>query len=66
MFVLLILAVISLVLGVALLTFDPKKLEQLLNKTVVKNEGISLTFSKILGIMLIILAGLLFYIKSTL
>lgn len=68
MLVLVIIAVISLILGVFFLLNDKilEKITEAMNKVVIKNKLMSVKTKKIVGLLLIIFACALFMIASTL
>jgi len=68
MLILSILGIISLVMGLILITGKDnlKKIENLLNKTMITSEGLGYKYSKALGVILIVLACVLFFIDWSL
>jgi hypothetical protein len=64
MLILSILGIISLAMGLILITGKDnlKKIENLLNKTMITSEGLGYKYSKLLGVILIVLACVLFFI----
>jgi len=64
--ILVVLGIIIFLFGVVMLGKDPKKVEEFLNRPVIKIEAASVKFSKVIGFALLVFAIYLIYLGLTL